>query len=86
MSPKREHFKRENFRLPTSIFQGFRGVFCLGDLLIVTLPETNSLHLKMDGWNTSFLLGLGLFSGAMIVSGRVLLLYFHHGFFIFCGG
>ena len=22
-----------------------------------TLPETNSSHLKMDGWNTSFLLG-----------------------------
>jgi len=25
----------------------------------------------MDGWNTSFLLGPGLFSGAMLVSGRV---------------
>ena len=24
---------------------------------IPTLPETNSSHLKMDGWNTSFLLG-----------------------------
>ena len=29
-----------------------------------TLRETNSLHLKMDGWNTSFCLGPGLFSGA----------------------
>ena len=28
-----------------------------------TLPETNSSHLKMDGWNMSFLLGPGLFSG-----------------------
>ena len=27
-----------------------------------TLPETNSSHLKMDGWNASFLLD-GLFSG-----------------------
>ena len=26
----------------------------------------------MDGWNTSFLLGFGLFSGAMLLSGRVL--------------
>ena len=36
-----------------------------------TLPETNSSHLKMDGWNTTFLLGPGLFSGAILVSGRV---------------
>ena len=27
-----------------------------------TLPETNSSHLKMDAWNTTFLLGPGLFS------------------------
>ena len=27
----------------------------------------------MDGWNTTFLLGLGLFSRAMLVSGRVTL-------------
>ena len=26
-----------------------------------TLPETNSLHLKMDRWNTSFLLGWPIF-------------------------
>ena len=26
-------------------------------LIIITLPETNSSHLKMDGWNISFLLG-----------------------------
>ena len=35
----------------------------------VTLPETNSSHLKMDGWNTSF----SLFSGAMLVPGKVIL-------------
>ncbi len=29
-----------------------------------TLPETNSSPLKMAGWNTTFLLGFGLFSGA----------------------
>ena len=28
-----------------------------------TLPETNSSHLKMDGWNTSFLLGWPIFTG-----------------------
>ncbi len=31
---------------------------------VITLPQTNSLPLKMDGWNTTFLLGFGLFSGA----------------------
>ena len=29
-----------------------------------TLPETNSSHLKMDGWEITYLLGPGLFSGA----------------------
>ena len=28
-----------------------------------TLPETNSSHLKLDGWNTSFLLGWPMFMG-----------------------
>ena len=28
-----------------------------------TLPETNSSPLKMDGWNTTFLLGRPLFRG-----------------------
>ena len=37
---------------------------------IITPPKTNSSHLKMDGWNTSFLLGPGLFSGALAVSFR----------------
>ena len=32
-----------------------------------TLPETNSSPLKVDGWNTTFLLG-NLFSGAFAVS------------------
>ena len=36
-----------------------------------TLPETNSLHLKMDAWNASFLFGMPYFSGAMLVLGRV---------------
>ena len=26
-----------------------------------TLPENNELHLKVDGWNTSFLLGCPIF-------------------------
>ena len=36
-----------------------------------TLPETNSSHLKMDGWNTIVSFWDGLFSGAMLVSGSV---------------
>ncbi len=37
-----------------------------------TLPETNTSHLKMDGWKMiHFLLGPGLFSGALLVSGSV---------------
>ena len=34
-------------------------------------PETNSSHLKMDGWNMIFSFWDGLFSGAMLVPGRV---------------
>ena len=34
-----------------------------GVMMVVTLPETNSSHLKMDGWNTSFLLGWPIFRG-----------------------
>ena len=37
---------------------------------VFTLPESNSSPLKMDGWNTTFLLGFGLFSGALAVSFR----------------
>ena len=38
--------------------------------IYTNLPETNSSHLKMDGWNlVSF--WNGLFSGTMLVSGRV---------------
>ena len=33
------------------------------DALTITLPETNSSPLKMDGWNTSFLLGWPIFGG-----------------------
>ena len=36
----------------------------------IALKLTASLPLKMDGWNTSFLLGLPI-SGAMLVLGRV---------------
>ena len=30
---------------------------------IITLPETNSSPLQMDGWNTTFLLGRPIFTG-----------------------
>ena len=39
--------------------------------MISTLPETNSSPLKMDGWNTSFLLGWHIFRGELLVSERV---------------
>ena len=35
-----------------------------------SLKLTASLHLKMDGWNTILSFWDGLFSGAMLVSGR----------------
>ncbi len=37
-----------------------------------TLPETNSSHLEMDGWNTTFLLGYPIFRGELLVLGSVL--------------
>ena len=33
-----------------------------------TLPETNSSHLKMDGWNTRFLFGWPICRGELLVS------------------
>ncbi len=42
----------------------------LESLLKCTLPETNSSHLKMDGWNTSFLLRRPIFRGKFPVSFR----------------
>ena len=36
-----------------------------------TLPETNSSHLKMDGWNTIVSIWDDLFSEAMSILGRV---------------
>ena len=36
-----------------------------------SLPETNSSHPKMDGWNTILFFSDGLFSGDMLVLGRV---------------
>ena len=41
---------------------------CYPSLDLSSLKLTS--HLKMDGWNTSFLLGFGLFSGAFAVSFR----------------
>jgi len=43
----------------------------LNNLGVFTLPETNELHLKMDGWKTSFLLGSPIFRGYGYVSFRV---------------
>ena len=66
----------KNVRMPNLMWFGKTVNFCIpllnrGYSMVFTLPETNSSHLKMDGWNTNFLLGPGLFSGAMLVLGSV---------------
>ena len=38
---------------------------------VFSLRETNISPLKMDGWNTTFLLGRPIFRGELLVSGRV---------------
>ena len=38
---------------------------------MITLPETNSSHLKMDGWNIDFLLGWTIFRAELLVLGTV---------------
>ena len=45
----------------------------LGQAQRLTPLETNSSHLKMDGWNTIVSFWDGLFSGAIIVSGSVVI-------------
>ena len=44
---------------------------CFAGMFEGSFPETNSSHLKMDGWNTNFLLGWPIFRGELLVSGRV---------------
>jgi len=45
-------------------FRGELFVLEAGEMLReITLPETNSSHLKMGGWKTSFLLGCPIFRG-----------------------
>ena len=46
--------------------------FCVWkpEVFFVTLPKTKNSPLKMDGWNTIVSFWDGLFSGAMLVSGR----------------
>ena len=45
-------------------------------MILATLPETN-IFAAVNGWleDDGFLLGFGLFSGDMLVSGSVILLY-----------
>ena len=47
--------------------------------MIITLPETNSSHLNIDGWKMSFLLGWPIFRGELLVSGSVLLYCYYVG-------
>ena len=37
----------------------------------INLPETNELHLKMDGWKMKFFLGWSILRGELLVSGSV---------------
>ena len=58
-----------NYRKPiTSMLQLLPQIIFL---MCITLPETNSSHMKMDGWKDSFTFWEGLLSGAMLLSGRV---------------
>ena len=57
---KNEHRLLICSSLSTRQFQKFIG---LQMVCKNTIPETNSLHLKMDGWNTTFLLGRPIFRG-----------------------
>ena len=38
---------------------------------LITLPETNSSALKIDGWKSTFLSGRPIFRGELLVSGSV---------------
>ena len=49
----------------------FWGVFGKTGRDWYTLPETNSSDLKMDGWNTNFLVGWPIFRGELLVLGSV---------------
>ena len=48
--------------------------------LVSTLPETNSKRTCkwMVGIHTSFLLGWHIFRGKLLVSGRVVVVFYHH--------
>ena len=50
-----------------------------------TLPDTNSSHLKMYGWNTILSYWDGLFSGSMLVSGRIFQLAILYGDVYYAG-
>ena len=52
-------------------FEVFWLVGCFSKDLYTILKETNSSHLKMDGWNISFLWGWPIFKGELLVSGSV---------------
>ena len=49
-------------------------LLCANEYPMNIHPETNSSPLKMDGWNTTFLLGRPIFRGEPLVSGRVSIL------------
>ena len=67
--------RRTIYKPPIFRFHGFRCSFllahCRKNLQEITLPEANSLHLKMDGWKMKFLLGNPIFRCELFVSGSV---------------
>ena len=72
--PMREMHRAENFSGKSSELANPEPIISIRSLKdhSFTLPETNSSHLKMDGWKNTivFLLGLGLFSGCQNVNSR----------------
>ena len=47
--------------------------------LSITIPETDSSPLKINGWKTTFLLGPGLFlGGKLLASGRLFRVCHNH--------
>ena len=66
MDAKSDGLEQVNFII--SFFQGI--LVSILNFNGYTLPETNSLPLKMDGWKTTFLLGWPIFRCDILVSGR----------------
>ncbi len=72
---KSTHSRKLHDAIMTSMAITFLTLWLYGYLKLPSLKLT--YHLKMDGWNTSFLLEWPIFRGKLLVSGRVLVIFFH---------